>query len=285
MLRRAIGSAVSIELNLEETLAPIVIDPDQLNLVLIQLADNARAAMPAGGALRISTAPVPRAPHQQDGIPSEPGVVLTVADTGVGMDESTRRRIFEPFFSTKTTTHTTGLGLSTVHGIVHQSKGRIECESALGHGATFRIYLPIATTLPAAAVPDRRYRLLLAEDDPLVNKHLTQALREAGFSVQPVRDGEEALAAFARQPFQIVVADIVMPKVSGVELTRRLRELAPALPVVLISGYNEQLSVLQNFPHNHIAFLQKPFASPTLIAILRNLLSAPEPLQPPHTPH
>ena len=262
MLHRALGTDISIELRLDETLAPIVIDPDQLNLVLMQLADNARAAMPTGGILRISTAPAPLAPHQPDGAPAEPCVVLTVADTGIGMDEATRRRIFEPFFSTKHTTQTTGLGLSTVHGIVHQSNGRIECESAPGHGATFRIFLPIAATLPAAA-PGRRCRLLLAEDDALVNKHLTQALKEAGFSVHAVRNGEEALAAFASQPFQIVVTDIVMPKISGVELTRRLRQLAPNLPVVLISGYSEHLSVLQDLPHSQIAFLQKPFASPT----------------------
>ena len=281
MLHRALGSAVSVELSLEETLAPIVIDPDQLNLVLVQLADNARAAMPTGGTLRISTASAPLAPPQPDGAPSDPCIVLTIADTGTGMDEPTRRRIFEPFFSTKTTTHTTGLGLSTVHGIVHQSNGRIECESAPGRGATFRIFLPIAATLPAAA-PVRRCRLLLAEDDPLVNKHLAQALKEAGFSVHAVRDGEEALAAFATQPFEIVVTDIVMPKLSGVELTRRLRQLVPNLPVVLISGYSEHLSVLENLPSNQIAFLQKPFASPTLIAVLRNLLSSAAP-EPPST--
>ena len=261
MLHRALGSAVSIELRLEETLAPIVIDPDQLTLVLMQLADNARAAMPTGGTLRISTASAPLAPPQPDGAPSEPCIVLTVADTGIGMDEPTRRRIFEPFFSTKTTTHTTGLGLSTVHGIVHQSNGRIECESAPGHGATFRIFLPIATTLPAAA-PVRRCRLLLAEDDPLVNKHLAQALKEAGFSVHAVRDGEEALAAFATQPFEIVVTDIVMPKVSGVELTRRLRQLVPNLPVVLISGYSEHLSVLANLPPTRSPFSRNPSPVP-----------------------
>jgi two-component system, cell cycle sensor histidine kinase and response regulator CckA len=280
MLHRALGDEISIDLHLDETLAPIVIDPDQLTLVLMHLAENARAAMPKGGTLRISTAPAPLATEPPNGAPSEPCVVLTVADTGIGMDEPTRRRIFEPFFSTKTTTQTTGLGLSTVHGIVHQSKGHIECESAPGHGATFRIFLPIATILPAAAPPDRRCRILLAEDDALVNKHLTQALKEAGFSVHPVRNGEEALAAFARQPFQIVVTDIVMPKLSGVELTRRLRQLAPTLPIVLISGYSEQIPVLQNLPHNQIAFLQKPFASPTLIAIIRNLLAASGP-QPP----
>jgi two-component system cell cycle sensor histidine kinase/response regulator CckA len=279
MLHRTLGSTVSVELRLEKSLAPIVIDPDQLTLVLMHLAGNARAAMPTGGTLRISTAPAPYAPPQPDGTHSEPCIVLTVADTGVGMDAATRRRIFEPFFSTKTTTQTTGLGLSTVHGIVHQSNGRIECESAPGRGAAFRIFLPIAVTLPAA-VPERRCRLLLAEDDPLVNKHLTQALKEAGFAVHPVRDGEEALAAFASQPFQIVVTDIVMPKLSGVELTRRLRQLVPNLPVVLVSGYSEHLSVLQDLPHSQIAFLQKPFASPTLIAVLRNLLSAPAPESP-----
>ena len=279
MLHRALGSGVSVELRLEETLAPIVIDPDQLNLVLMHLADNARAAMPAGGTLRISTAPAPLKPLQLDGAPAEPCVVLTVADTGIGMDETTRRRIFEPFFSTKNTTHTTGLGLSTVHGIVHQSNGRIECESAPGHGAAFRIYLPIAATLPAAA-PVPRCRLLLAEDDPLVNKHLTQALSEAGFAVHSVHNGEEALDAFASQSFQIVVTDILMPKVSGVELTRRLRQLVPNLPVVLISGYSEHLSVLQELPHNQVAFLQKPFAGPTLIAVLRNLLATPNPEPP-----
>jgi PAS domain S-box-containing protein len=284
MLTRAVGPNVAIDLRLDETIAPIFVDPNQLTLVLMYLADNARNAMPNCGILQISTAPAPLGYHLDDRIPSEHCVVLTVADTGVGMDEAIRRRIFEPFFSTKETTRTAGLGLSTVHGIILQSKGRIECESAPGLGATFRIFLPIATAQPAVSTPaaalpgsNNLFRILLAEDDPMVNMHLTQALKEAGFSVHPVSNGEEALAAFARQPYHIVVTDIVMPKVSGVELTRRLRHLAPSLPIVLISGYCEQVSVLQHLPPNQIAYLPQPFASPTLIATIRNLLSSPAP--------
>jgi CheY-like chemotaxis protein len=276
-LARAVGGNVAIDLRLNETLAPIHIDPDQLTLVLMHLADNAHDAMPQGGILQISTAPAPLRHGADCAIPAEPCIVLTVADTGCGMDEPTRQRIFEPFFSTKQTTQTSGLGLSTVHGIIHQSKGRIECESAPGLGTSFRIFLPIATAQPAAAAHPGRFRILLAEDDALVNRHLTEALQKAGFSVHPVRNGEQALAAFAARSFQIVVADIVMPNVNGVELTRRLRQLAPSLPVVLISGYSEQMSILQNLPHNRIAYLQKPFASPTLVAIIRNLLAPPTP--------
>jgi two-component system, cell cycle sensor histidine kinase and response regulator CckA len=283
MLTRVVGVNVSIDLRLDETVAPILIDPDQLTLVLMHLADNARNAIPSCGSLQISTASAPLGYDPYGRTPFEPCAILTVADTGVGMDETIRRRIFEPFFSTKETTQTTGLGLSTVHGIIHQSKGRIECESMPGLGTTFRIFLPIAAALPASTAasflpgPNHQFRILLAEDDPLINKHLTQVLREAGFSVHPVSNGEEALAAFARRPYHILLTDIVMPKVSGVELTRRLRQLAPSLPVVLISGYSEQVSVLQHLPHNQIAYLQKPFSSPTLIALIRNLLSTSTP--------
>lgn len=143
MLTRAVGADVAIELKLDECVEPILIDPDQLAIVLLHLADNARAAMPQGGQLRISTAGWPGNPEIKSGF-SEPCALLTVSDTGVGMDEKVLARIFEPFFSTKKTTLTTGLGLSTTHGIISQSNGRIECESSPGHGTTFRIYLPLA---------------------------------------------------------------------------------------------------------------------------------------------
>ena len=280
MLTRAVGVDVSIELKLDDTIDHILIDPEQLTLVLMQLADNARAAMPQGGRLHISTASVPACAAPIPGMSRHPSVVLTVADTGVGMDEATLRRIFEPFFSTKDTTLTTGLGLSTVHGIVSQSKGRIECHSSPGQGATFRIYLPLATELPVAAAAaftgdNNGCRVLLAEDDPIVNKHLTHALQKAGFSVDSVCNGEEALTAFASQPYHAVVTDIVMPKLGGIELTKRLRQQHPVIPVILISGYSEEISVMQNLPHNHIAYLQKPFTTPQLVAIIRNLLARP----------
>jgi PAS domain S-box-containing protein len=278
ILTRAVGVDVSIELKLDDTVDHILIDPEQLTLVLMHLADNARSAMPDGGPLQISTASCSAAlvPGQDKG--GRHCAMLTVTDSGVGMDEATRRRIFEPFFSTKDTTLTTGLGLSTVHGIISQSKGRILCESSPGQGATFRIYLPLATEPPVSAIAaikgeNNGCSILLSEDDPIVNKHLTHALKKAGFSVNSVCNGEEALAAFAAQPCEIVVTDIVMPKLGGIDLTKRLREQHPDVPVILISGYSEEISVLQHLPHNQIAYLQKPFASSQLVALIRGLFA------------
>jgi two-component system cell cycle sensor histidine kinase/response regulator CckA len=194
------------------------------------------------------------------------------------MDERTLDRIFEPFFSTKETSLTSGLGLSTVHGIVAQSNGRIECESSPGQGATFRVYLPFAVTqlsAPEASIAGdaKQYRVLLAEDDSCVNKYVTTALRKAHFSVDPVCNGEEALAAIDRQHYDLLVTDIIMPKIGGVELTKRLRQRFPAFPVILISGYSEEVSILQHMPPNQIAFLQKPFLSSQLIDTVHNILS------------
>jgi PAS domain S-box-containing protein len=144
MLTCAVGAEVAVELNLDESVKPIFIDPDQLAIVLLHLANNARAAMPRGGQFRISTAAWPENLDELKNGCTAPCAVLTVSDTGIGMDDKTLARIFEPFFSTKNTTLTAGLGLSTSHGIISQSNGRIECESSPGNGTTFRIYLPIA---------------------------------------------------------------------------------------------------------------------------------------------
>jgi len=269
MLTRAVGVGVSIELKLDETVDHIFVDPEQLALVLMHLADNARNAMPQGGQLRIETAASPTNP-----VDTQPCVILAVSDTGVGMNELTLGHIFEPFFSTKNTTVTSGLGLSTVHGIIAQSKGRIECQSALGKGATFRIYLPIAADQPAGRTANSNgFRVLLAEDDPVVNKHLTHALRKAGFAVDSVCNGEEALIAFGRHSYDVAVTDILMPKLGGLELTKRLRQLVPSLPVALISGSNAEESVFQQLPNDRVAYLQKPFSSPQLVATVHNLLS------------
>jgi PAS domain S-box-containing protein len=277
MLTSVGGVDVKVELNLDDTVDRIFIDPDQFALVLMHLASNARAAMPRGGLLRISTSASTGNSDQLSATSSEPYAVLTVSDTGVGMDAITLQRIFEPFFSTKDTTLASGLGLSTVYGIIAQSKGRIECESSPGEGATFRIYLPIASVRSTAAgvnSTENATRILLAEDDMGVNENLSQALRRAGFSVDAVCDGEKALAAFERQHPDIVITDIVMPRVGGVELTKRLRQQLPALPVVLMSGYSEEIGVLQQVPHDQIAYLQKPFTSAQLIRVLHKLLSA-----------
>lgn len=277
LLTRAVGVDAALELKLDESVEHIFFDPEQLTLVLLHLVDNARNAMPRGGRLTIATSSSAN-PGPANYLPPGPYTLLTVTDTGTGMSEAVRSHIFEPFFSTKNTTLTTGLGLSTVHGIITQSKGHIECESAPGVGTTFRIYLPVAARqhhADAAPVtqPDHGFRVLLAEDDVLVNKQLTLALRQAGFTVDSVPNGEEALAAFANASYDVVVTDIIMPKVGGIELTKRLRQQHHNVPVTLISGYSEEVSVLRHLPQTNIAYLQKPFVTPKLVAILRDLLS------------
>lgn len=287
MISRTVGVDVSIELKLDESTDHVFIDPEQLTLVMMHLADNAREAMPGGGVLKISTANAPAAaPASAAGsealsAPADrrigPYAVLTIADTGIGMDENTLHHIFEPFFSTKQTTLTSGLGLSTVHGIIAQSKGRIQCDSSPGHGASFRICLPLAHAHSAIEAKPQGVRhragLLLAEDDPIVAKHLAHALKQSGFSVDSACNGEEALAAFDPLKHQLLVTDIIMPKVGGMELTRRLRQRFPNLPVVLISGYSEEISVLHHLPGEHITYLQKPFAVTGLIAAIQGLLA------------
>jgi CheY-like chemotaxis protein len=237
----------------------------------MHLADNASNAMPQGGQLRIETAAPPVASTVCG---SQLCAILTISDTGVGMNEITLGHIFEPFFSTKNTTVASGLGLSTVHGIVAQSKGRIDCQSSPGKGTTFRIYLPIAADQPVnLTASNNGFRILLAEDDPVVNKHLTHSLRKAGFSVDSVCNGEEALIAFGRHFYHMVVTDVLMPKIGGLELARRLRQLVPSLPVILISGSNAEESVLRQLPDDHIVYLQKPFSSSQLVVAINDLLS------------
>ena len=299
-LRHSLGLNISMDLRLDETLPPAYIDPEQLTLVLTHLADNARVAMPDGGVLRIATAQ-----EMEDGVPRRPSVglpeweeskhparessrslLLSISDTGVGMDEATRRRIFEPFFSTKKTAHTAGLGLATVHGIIHQSNGRIECESAPGRGTTFRISIPVAanseaetvaaTARSAAAAAEHRLRILLIDEAPAAGSPIPEVLQSAGFSVDIASDGWEALAAFTRQPYDLVLSGIAIAGLGGVELTRRLRQLSPGVPVILISGRKAAGSVLEDLPYNDLAYLQKPFSGSLLVAIIRNLLPAPE---------
>ena len=256
MLTRAVGVGVSIELKLDETIDHIFVDPEQLALVLMHLADNARNAMPQGGQLRIETAAPPVASTADD---SQPCAILTISDTGIGMNEITLGHIFEPFFSTKNTTVASGLGLSTVHGIVAQSKGRIECQSSPGNGTTFRIYLPIAADQPVSRTAGNNgFRILLAEDDPVVNKHLTHSLRKAGFSVDSVCNGEEALIAFGPHSYH----DRHRHPDAQDRRPRTNQASSPTRPISARSPDLRQQceeSVLQHLPDDRIIYLQKPF--------------------------
>ena len=272
MVQRIMGADIDLQLKLDETLDCVFVDPEQLEIVLGQLAHNARAAMPQGGSLRIATADA--SDHKAANY-----ALITVSDSGAGMDRATLQRVFEPFFSSRDITVLTGLGLSTVYGIITQSNGRIECDSAPGHGTTFRIFLPLASHEAAepASVQGGKdcggAHVLLAEDDASVNKYLTYALRNVGFTVESVRDGRKALEALERGSYQLLITDILMPHMGGIELVQQARKRLPELPMVLISGFTEEPAVLQKLPPDKIAYLQKPFPYAKLLETMSRLLN------------
>ncbi|MDR3764198.1 MAG: response regulator [Acidobacteriota bacterium] len=271
LLTRTLGLDVKLEMELDDAIEHVFIDPEQLLLALMHMADNAREAMPRGGWLRMAT---------RRG--SEGTTVLTMADTGIGMDAITQSHIFEPFYSTKPGMPATGLGLSTVHGIITQSKGRITCVSKPGKGTTFRIELPTAKAAePAAretpvAVKLNGVHVLLAEDDRIVNKNLKQALEMNGYEVDATANGEEALKAFDAARHHLLITDIMMPVMNGVELTRCLRQRHPGLPVLLISGFSAENEMLHEIPGGPVSFLQKPFPIKRLIEAIREAVGDTE---------
>jgi PAS domain S-box-containing protein len=277
LLRRSVGVKASVELRLEPSAEQVFVDPEQLTLVLMHLADNAREAMTRGGVLTLSTAAARMETPSEEGRPRRSMVLLSVSDNGRGMDEATLHRIFEPFFSTKETPLTTGLGLATVHGIIAQSKGRIECSSQPGHGTTFRIFLPVAHHRAArrtqTAAPQKSICVLLAEDDPIVNKLLGHGLRQAGFSVDATRNGQEALEMFDAARHHVLVSDILMPQLDGLELATLLRARKPELPIVLVSGFSQEIGVFNKLPPGNLSYLQKPFQAEKLIEAIHSLLA------------
>jgi PAS domain S-box-containing protein len=286
MLRRLIGEDVELVTILGEDLGRVMADPGQIEQVLLNLAVNARDAMPQGGRLTIRTAnrrdtPVPGASDQ----PAS-RVMLAITDTGIGMDDRVRSHLFEPFFTTKEVGKGTGLGLATVYGIVRQSGGSISVESAPGKGSTFSVFLPrvedasFHRAAPPAAVPaepgEKRAPsayILLAEDEPRV-RLLTQRVLEArGYRVLSATDGQVALqlASDPALTLDLLVTDVVMPGMSGPDLARRLRESRPGLPVVYMSGYADQ-GLAHEAAATGGAFLSKPFEMEALERLVQAAL-------------
>jgi two-component system cell cycle sensor histidine kinase/response regulator CckA len=285
MLRRLIGEDIRLELELADGLWPVKADPGQMQQVILNLAVNARDAMPDGGTLRLGTANVELdeeflRSHQG----ARPGahVRLTIADTGVGMTAEVKRRLFEPFFTTKGLGKGTGLGLATVYGIVKQSGGYIGVESEPGQGATFTILLPREAGVPQEPARDpaepRDCRgtetVLLVEDEEGVRRLAQRALESSGYRVLAARDGEEALAQAARHdgPLHALVTDLVMPGMNGSELAERLRQVRPGIKVLYMSGYAEDVLVRHNVAVSDLAFLQKPFGKRELALKVRAVL-------------
>jgi two-component system cell cycle sensor histidine kinase/response regulator CckA len=284
LLRRSLGMSVELVVELDASLPYVRADPGQLEQVVMNLALNARDAMPRGGTLTLRTER--RRIDDEDPVnPLPPGeyVALVVRDTGLGMDEVTLARIFEPFFTTKATGQGTGLGLSTVYGIVTQSGGRILARSTLGQGSEFAVVLPITSEAPwppEAREPslghggDCRRTVLLVEDLDDLRRLLTRQLSAAGFVVRAADSAEAALALGddVLASVDVLVSDIVMPGRSGIELASILLARRPALPVLLISGdvgHHDQSAL-----PDHVRFLQKPFASAVLLGQLHALFEA-----------
>lgn len=286
LLRRVVGERVTLVLDHDPATPRVRFDPTQLEQVLVNLAANARDAMPDGGTLAIATRRRVVSAVETDSGSRTPGeyLELTVADTGTGMTSEVRARVFEPFFSTKHGHGGTGLGLPVAYGAVRQFGGTIEVDSAPGQGATFRIYIPATTAEPEAVEPERwtpdaprgRETILLAEDQEDVRSTLAGLLRSHGYSVIDTADGAEVLGLVERgelPPFQLLITDLVMPTVGGEALVAALRTEYPEVPVLVISGFDRQGSLKRMFDQGHAsAFLEKPFEGRPLLKVVRELL-------------
>ena len=284
MIRRLMGATIAMDVKLCPEVGHVRADPGQLSQVLINLAVNARDAMPQGGRLTIASENVEVGSRD----PSKPGLkegryaALIVRDTGCGMTEEVRSRVFEPFFTTKPAGQGTGLGLSTAYGIVKQSGGYIDVETAPSAGTTFTVLLPLSpesavmppTPLPLENLPPMHGTILLVEDEAAVRDATRRMLSRHGFTVVEAANGVDAMDLWERQAhtIDIVLTDVVMPSMGGADLVRALRQRRPGLRVVFMSGYTQGALDLSEIDENTTRFLNKPFTHDRLLATLRVLL-------------
>jgi PAS domain S-box-containing protein len=286
MLTRLLGEDIEVITSLDPTLGHVTADAGQLHQIILNLAVNARDAMPRGGQLTIETQNVVLDEEQLHlSLPPGAYVMLAVSDNGSGMDQETLSRIFDPFFTTKESTKGTGLGLSTVYGIVKQSGGTIFVYSEPGRGTTFKIYLPrsdkavSATTEPRVEVDTLRgsETVLVVEDEEAVRKLIEQALRKYGYRVIEATNGAEALRVCENHdpPIRLMVTDVVMPGMSGRELAARVREQLPDLRVLYMSGYTDDTVIRHGLLDASMFFLQKPFTPSALARKVRETLDQP----------
>jgi two-component system cell cycle sensor histidine kinase/response regulator CckA len=285
MLAPLIGEDVKVVLGLRPELAPVKADRGQVEQIVMNLALNARDAMPGGGTLTIETANIELDKHYATAhVTVKPGpyVSLTVSDTGTGITPEVRARLFEPFFTTKEVGKGTGLGLATVHGIVTQSGGSVTVYSEVGRGTSFKVYFPRtdAAEIVGEAPPPPVARLrgggqtVLVVDDAEELREVARRLLEAqDFRVLVAGNADEALRLFeGNAAIDVLLTDVVMPGASGPELTRQLVERRPALKVIYMSGYTEDTVVRHGVLGPGIAFLYKPFTSETLARKIREVL-------------
>jgi CheY-like chemotaxis protein len=284
MLQRLIGEDIELRLALLPDLGRVHADPGHIEQVLMNLVVNARDAMPRGGTIAVETANAALDEghaSRHDGAKPGPYVLLTVSDTGTGMDEATQARLFEPFFTTKSADKGTGLGLSTVLGIIKQSSGALEVSSAPGHGTSVKMYLPridlpvaIESQEPKTRVAGGSETILLVEDDDMLRNLLREALEREGYHVldAPGPAAARRLAQSHTAPIQLLITDVVMPRGSGRELAELLSSDRPELKVLYISGYADSAVAGSGMRLADAAFLQKPFTPAALAEKVREVL-------------
>ena len=289
MLKQALGEDIEIALQLEKALPPVKIDPAHLEQILINLAVNARHAMPRGGTLSFRTEHVSPSNGGTGARPAE--VIVTVSDSGTGMSDAVKARAFEPFFTTKPTGEGTGLGLATVFGLVQQNNGGIELKTEFGVGTRFRVRFPASggavdeVLAPSSRVERARgahlrRRILLVEDEPAVRELTRELLEPHGYTVREAANGDDALRiALSEDAIDILVTDVVMPGMSGPQLAREIERRSPDVKVLFVSGYaapDEAGTPL-------VPYLQKPYTTVELIEAL-DALCAVGPDAPAPTP-
>ncbi len=285
MLKRLIGEDIELVTDLSDALGTIKADRSQIEQVIMNLVVNARDAMPEGGLMTVRTENLVLS-SQQTGedleLPAGEYVVFAVSDNGMGMSPETMLRIFEPFFTTKPKDRGTGLGLSTVYGIVKQSGGDIQVDSEVGVGTTFRVYLPRAKGQAGTMDPIRIERgavrgwetILLVEDENAVRVLVRRMLERAGYTVLTARHGGEAMVLCEKEegPIHLILTDVVMPKIGGRELVERLVRQRPETRILFMSGYNDEEVLRLGELLTHVAFLQKPFSYEQLTQKVRRVL-------------